>query len=153
MQTIQTPTKLSDIPSSDEVRFIPAEFIEYIWHDIEPLIQKALDETFNVEDMNDVKSQILAKKYGLYIFLPDALEAVCVCDVLSSKEGDIFRILYAASDTQGIFDWEIALEKFLGLAKSLGCFRFEILGRKGWERKFKDLGFKLSYVTIARDLR
>lgn len=73
--------------------------------------------------------------------------------VLTTPVGKVLQIVWAHGSGLSLHFDELR-EKFNMFAWMQGCIRLEVLGRPGWERKFRnELGFKVDYVAYGAEVQ
>lgn len=55
----------------------------------------------------------------------------------------------AAGDLEELMSYQ---PKLLELARALDCKHLSLTGRRGWERPLKELGWKLQYITLYKEV-
>jgi|TARA_R110000851_G_scaffold325999_2_gene494317 hypothetical protein len=125
---------------------VPAEDIPVIQNQIEPLIKKALDDTYTIKDIID---GIKINKFQLFISWEGKVESAVVTEVVDYPRKRILRYVLAGGNN--INNWIINIQdKIESFAINNHCQAVEIAGRKGWLRKLK--GFKQNIYLMSKEL-
>jgi hypothetical protein len=148
MQVQATTTKTYRIVSSDNiVTQVPKEDIFYIWKSVAPLLEKALDETYEIKD---ILRGITSDRMQLFISWNNhKVESAVVTEIASYPQSKVLRYFLAGGTN--LNNWldkiQIVIEKF---AKRENCTHIEVAGRKGWVRKLK--GFKVKAYLLNKEI-
>ena len=148
MQVQETQIKLYHIVSLDNlVTRVPSEDVEFIWRQTSPLLIKALDETYNIEDIYE---GLIDDRMQLFIsWNNDRVESAVVTEIAVYPQSKVLRYFLAGGTN--LENWleriQIIIEKF---AKRENCTHIEVAGRKGWVRKLK--GFKVKAYLLNKEI-
>ena len=148
MQVQQTPIKHSPIVSLDNVvTRVPCEDVDFIWSQVAPLLSKALDETYTI---NDIQSGLFNDRMQLFIsWNNNKVESAVVTEIAQYPQSKVLRYFLAGGSN--LENWleriQEIIEKF---AKKENCTHLEVAGRKGWVRKLK--GFKVKAYLLNKEI-
>jgi hypothetical protein len=148
MQVHQTQIKTSPIVSLDNVvTRVPSEDVEFIWSQVAPLLEKALDETYTI---NDIQSGLFNDRMQLFIsWNNNKVESAVVTEIAQYPQSKVLRYFLAGGSN--LENWleriQEIIEKF---AKKENCTHLEVAGRKGWVRKLK--GFKVKAYLLNKEI-
>jgi hypothetical protein len=148
MQVHQTQTKTYPIVSLDNVvTRVPSEDVEFIWSQVAPLLEKALDETYTI---NDIQSGLFNDRMQLFIsWNNNKIESAVVTEIAQYPQSKVLRYFLAGGSN--LENWleriQEIIEKF---AKKENCTHLEVAGRKGWVRKLK--GFKVKAYLLNKEI-
>ena len=148
MQVQQTPIKHSPIVSLDNVvTRVPCEDVEFIWSQVAPLLSKALDETYTI---NDILSGLVNDRMQLFIsWNNNCGGCAVVTEITKYPQSKVLRYFLAGGTN--LENWleriQIIIEKF---QKKENCTHLEVAGRKGWVRKLK--GFKVKAYLLNKEI-
>ena len=133
MQVQVTQIKTYPTVSLDNVvTRVPSEDVEFIWSQVAPLLEKALDENYNIED---ILYGLANDRMQLFIsWNNNKVESAVVTEIARYLENWLERI-------------QIVIEKF---AKKQNCTHLEVAGRKGWVRKLK--GFRVKAYLLNKEI-
>lgn len=108
--------------------------VPYVWYYIVPFIQRALDRgcRYSLEDIYD---GLRKQNLQLWTWQPKEIEAV----MITAMSGDECYI--ATMSGENMKDWLPHIKDVEEWAKSNGCKKIIIQGRKGWSRL---LGYKIT---------
>ena len=126
---------------------VPKEDLHIIWQQVEPLINKALDDTYMPKDVLD---GILRNKFQLFIsWENDRVESAVVTEVADYPRKRILRYVLAGGNNMD--NWlEPIQNKIEEFAMNNYCQAIEVAGRKGWLRKLQ--GFKQNIYLMSKEL-
>ena len=145
------PTPL--IPQSGrscKVFLLEAEDIDLVWHDVEPLIKKALQHAEGELIPDDIKKHLDKCDLRLWVALEDKETiAAMVTEIIQYPRKKIVRVITLAGKDMAM--WYNFLPMIEGYAIRNGCSSLEAWSRKGMARKLKD--WKHSYDIITKDLK
>lgn len=133
--------------SSDKVcTQVPKEDVFLIWTKVAPLLQKALDGTY---DIIDVEQGLQDNRFQLFISWNNGIESAVITEIAEYPKAKVLRYVLAGGTNLENWLEEIqeVIEKF---AKKNHCTQLEVAGRKGWLKKLKD--FKEKAILLSKDL-
>jgi hypothetical protein len=126
---------------------VPREDINYVWQQVEPLVIRALDDSYTARDVLD---GIIRNKFQLFIsWENDKVESAVVTEVADYPRKRILRYVLAGGDN--LDNWlESIQNKIEEFAINNYCQAIEVAGRKGWLRKLK--GFEQKIYIMSKEL-
>ena len=126
---------------------VPREDINYVWQQVEPLIIRALDDSYTARDVLD---GIIRNKFQLFIsWENEKVESAVVTEVADYPRKRILRYVLAGGDN--LDNWlEPIQNKIEEFAINNYCQAIEVAGRKGWLRKLK--GFEQKIYIMSKEL-
>ena len=149
MQVQVTQIKTSHTPLLDNVvTRVPSEDLEFIWSQVAPLIEKALDETYSIKD---ILYGLANDRMQLFISWNDnRVESAVVTEIAQYPQAKILRYFLAGGTN--LDNWlERIQEKIEKFAKQNKCTYLEVAGRKGWVRKLK--GYKMKAIILSKEIK
>jgi len=133
---------------SPQVCLLTSEQIAEYWDRIE----WRLDETPSMQRFytkEDIIDQICKQEMQVWTA---GMDLVLITQVLTVPIGKVLQIVWAHGEGLDAHFAEL-LDKFHTFAWTQECIKIEILGRPGWERKFREqIGFKVEYVAYSADV-
>ena len=148
MQVQQTQIKTYHTVSLDNVvTRVPSEDVEFIWSQVAPLLEKALDETYSIKD---ILYGLANDRMQLFIsWNNNKVESAVVTEIAQYPQSKVLRYFLAGGNN--LDNWleriQEVIEKF---AKKQNCTHLEVAGRKGWVRKLK--GFKVKAYLLNKEI-
>jgi len=148
MQVQATQIKTYPTVSLDNVvTRVPSEDVEFIWSQVAPLLEKALDETYNIED---ILYGLANDRMQLFIsWNNNKVESAVVTEIARYPNSKVLRYFLAGGTN--LDNWleqiQIVIQKF---AKKQNCTHLEVAGRKGWVRKLK--GFRVKAYLLNKEI-
>ncbi len=133
--------------SSDKVcTQVPKQDVFLIWTKVAPLLQKALDGTY---DIMDVEQGLEDDRFQLFISWNNGIESAVITEIAEYPKAKVLRYVLAGGTNLDNWLEEIqeVIEKF---AKKNHCTQLEIAGRKGWLKKLNK--YKEKAVLLSKDL-
>ena len=125
---------------------VPQEDLHIVWNEVEPLIKKALDDTYTARDILD---GLVKNSFQLFISWENKVESAVITEVIQYPQKKVCRYFLAGGSN--INNWlepiQQEIEKF---AKYNQCDAIEIAGRKGWLRKLK--GYEQKIYLMSKKL-
>ncbi len=126
---------------------VPSEDVEFIWSQVAPLLEKALDETYSIKD---ILYGLANDRMQLFIsWHNDKVESAVVTEIAQYPQSKVLRYFLAGGTN--LENWleeiQIVIEKF---AKKENCTHLEVAGRKGWVRKLK--GFRVKAYLLNKEI-
>ena len=148
MQVQVTQIKTSHTPLLDNVvTRVPSEDLEFIWSQVAPLLEKALDETYSIKD---ILYGLANDRMQLFISWNDnKIESAVVTEIAQYPQAKILRYFLAGG--RNLENWlERIQEKIEKFAKQNKCTHLEVAGRKGWVRKLN--GFSVKAYLLNKEI-
>ena len=149
MQVQATQIKTSHTPLLDNVvTRVPSEDLEFIWSQVAPLLEKALDETYSIKD---ILYGLANDRMQLFIsWNNNRVESAVVTEIAQYPQAKILRYFLAGG--RNLENWlERIQEKIEKFAKQNKCTYLEVAGRKGWVRKLK--GYKMKAIILSKEIK
>jgi hypothetical protein len=126
---------------------VPVEDLEFIWSQVRPQIEKALDGSYS---SYDILEYIKQNRMQLWISWNDGIEASFVTEVCDYPQLRVMRwVLAGGSNMESWLD--LVTSKVEDWAKRNNCQRLEIVGRKGWTKVLRD--YKPQAVYFVKELK
>jgi hypothetical protein len=129
-----------------EVSLVPVEYIEQVWPSIESYLQGAADYSYGRYTVEDIKEGLITKPQSLWIAFEDkkVLGAVVTAFTYYPSMTALDMVFTGGIELQR---WKTPMLDILQrYAKDNGCKIIESYGRAGWERIFKQDGFKKRFM-------
>ena len=125
---------------------VPQEDLHIVWNEVEPLIKKALDDTYTARNILD---GLVKNAFQLFISWEDKVESAVITEVIQYPQKKVCRYFLAGGSNMN--NWlepiQQEIEKF---AKYNQCDAIEVAGRKGWLRKLK--GYEQKIYLMSKKL-
>ena len=125
---------------------VPQDDLHIVWNEVEPLIKKALDDTYTARDILD---GLVKNAFQLFISWEDKVESAVITEVIQYPQKKVCRYFLAGGSNMN--NWlepiQQEIEKF---AKYNQCNAIEVAGRKGWLRKLK--GYEQKIYLMSKKL-
>jgi UTP-glucose-1-phosphate uridylyltransferase len=126
---------------------VPSEDVEFIWSQIKPLLEKALDETYTIDD---IYKGLIDDRMQLFISWNDErVESAVVTEIAQYPQSKVLRYFLAGG--VNLENWLERIQKVIEkFAKKENCTHLEVAGRKGWVRKLK--GFRVKAYLLNKEI-
>lgn len=125
---------------------VPVEDLEFIWSQVVPHIERALDGSYSTYD---ILNNIQDNRMQLWISWNNTdkrVEAAFVTEVCDYPQIRTMRWVLAGGNNME--EWlNPLLEKVENWAKKNKCQRLEIVGRKGWTKVLRDYNPQAVYFV------
>ena len=148
MQVQETQIKTYHTVSlANVVTRVPSEDVEFIWSQIKPLLEKALDETYTIDD---IYKGLIDDRMQLFISWNDErVESAVVTEIAQYPQSKVLRYFLAGG--VNLENWLERIQKVIEkFAKKENCTHLEVAGRKGWVRKLK--GFRVKAYLLNKEI-
>lgn len=130
---------------------IHASKVDDVWNRIEHFTQAALDRTEGEMAINDVKQYVEDRDMQLWVICDEEdIVGALITEVLDFPRKKACRYVTLGGDLKDAFP--VIDQSISAWAKSLGCDRMELIGRRGWSRAIKNLGYNEAYVYVTKDI-
>lgn len=131
---------------------IKAEDVDYYWPLVSSFLESALEHTDGEIGLQDIRSDIANHDRQLWVIKNDDVYiAAVVTQIYSYNSGKkIGEVTMAGGSRHDLWDHftDVVGEWF----KDQGCQFIDIIGRPGWQRLYKERGFRLAYVQLRKNL-
>lgn len=125
--------------------------IPHYWPSIRVNVEAALAGRSIIHTAEDLYAGCLKRVMTLWLALDgDEPKGVAIALVERHARATICVILVLAGEPMA--DWIDFEPDICAWAKGQGCDAIEAAGRKGWERRVADLGYKPAYVIYRKGL-
>ena len=148
MQVQETQTKTYHTVSlGNVVTRVPSEDVEFIWSQVAPLLEKALDETYSIQD---ILYGLVNDRMQLFIsWNNNRVESAVVTEIAQYPQSKVLRYFLAGG--VNLENWLERIQKVIEkFAKKENCTHLEVAGRKGWVRKLK--GFSVKAYLLNKEI-
>lgn len=129
-----------------QVSIVPIEFIEQVWPKIQGYMEGAAEYTYGRFTAPDIKAGLFIEDQHLWI----AFDGEEVYGAVVTEFGNYPQkktLIMHFTGGKELPQWKpMMLEMLQRFAKENGCAVIESYGRPGWERVFKDDGFKSRFM-------
>jgi len=147
MDLIQVQEHLNMSSLGRVITQVPVEDLEFIWSQVRPQIEKALDGSYS---SYDILEYIKQNRMQLWISWNDGIEASFVTEVCDYPQLRVMRwVLAGGSNMESWLD--LVTSKVEDWAKRNNCQRLEIVGRKGWTKVLRD--YEPQAVYFVKELK
>jgi hypothetical protein len=126
--------------------------VEYVWHEVEPLIEKALAHADGELYPEDVLSLIFDERQTLWVGMKDG-EIFCagVTEIITYPRKRVLRVItFATKNGHDYKYWKDFEEVIEGFGVRHGCSSIEAWTRKGLAKKLK---WDNEYSVITKDIK
>jgi hypothetical protein len=135
------------------VAAIQPNMVEIIWPRVEAMIAMAIEHSNGELSLESMKRQIMKGEMLLLV----VYEADIIVASLTLERRDFDSGLSVLNvTTAGGADLHIWMKDVLavleGLAEEQGCTELYIVGRPGWQRALKKIGFKPVHTVVSKKL-
>ena len=142
---------------SDVVLFrVPYEFVDDIWGKAEPFLKRAVDTSMGRYDMPSLYADVKSGRQQLWLYHDKNEEIVSAMTTqfIYYPLRVNLSVAFLGSDDKSFSpdDWVAHMEQVMDWAKIHGCSAVEVVGRKGWARLFKKIGFVETFTTIEAEV-
>jgi hypothetical protein len=135
------------------IRGVPSQAVEKLWHFAEPFIKRALDHTFGEISAADVKGCCEQQIMQLWMIVEgNRVVGAAASQIVIYPQMRVCRIV-AMAGTQ-FDDWKHMAHMNIELwALENECEAIECYVRKGFVPKLLDIGYKHRYSVVHKSLK
>ena len=129
-----------------QVSLVPTEHVQTVWPDIEKYMEGAAEYTYGRFTAEDIKVGLHTKPYHLWIAFDDRkIYGAVVTEI--GEYPQMKTLIMQFTGGEHLPKWKNQMLQLLQrFAKDCGCTVIESYGRRGWEKVFKDDGFKSRFM-------
>jgi hypothetical protein len=129
-----------------QVSIVPIQYIEQVWPKIEGYMEGAAEYTYGRFLASDIKVGLFMKEQHLWVAFDDEEMYGAVVTEFGHYPQMKTLIMHFTGGKE-LPKWKpLMLETLQRFSKENGCKVIESYGRPGWERVFKDDGFKSRFM-------
>mgnify|MGYP003306842707 CR=1 FL=1 len=128
-----------------------ASEVPRIWHEVKPLVDKALARADGEQLSEDVLQKLLNKEMILFAGIEaNELASVCIAEILYYPRKKVLQVTIAATKSGRDFElWNETFEVVEDFGRAMGCTSVSAWVRKGFVKKLK---WKHKYSVVTKDL-
>lgn len=137
----------------DNIIRIPENRIPEIFNTVAPFIQRALNESNGELTLQHVYIDLINARKQLWVISDENYKthAVAVTEIVQYPAKRIARIIFLGGE--GLERWSKLLsDTVIEHAREYGATCVEVIGRKGWDRFLKGMGYKTKYYHLVREV-
>jgi len=125
---------------------VPKEHVQRVWGSIEQFAERCAKYTYGRFKADDILHELLTKDQQLWIAFDDKdIHAFWVTEVVQYPQTKILVMHFTGGNR--IEEWQtIGLKHLQQFARATGCTKIESYGRPGWEKVWKNEGYKKRFV-------
>lgn len=125
---------------------VPKEHIDLIWGDIKTFAERCAKYTYNRYTAEDMLEGVKTKDQQLWIAFDDkGVHGFWITEVLVYPQTKTLALHFMGG--KDFYDWlPDGFPKLLKFAKEMGCSKMEAYGRPGFEKLWKNYGYKKRLV-------
>jgi len=132
---------------------IQAEDLDLYWPFVIEYISSALEHTDGEITLSEIHAAIANQTRQLWIIKHNSEYIAAIVTQIYSYDGSnlkIGEVTMAGGSQHDIWDHftDVVGEWF----KEQGCKFIDIIGRPGWQRLYRDRGFRTAYVQLRKEL-
>ena len=129
---------------------IRAEHLDLYWPHVAGFIQSAIVDYASTWELADVRRELDNEQLQLWVIWDhEKIIGASATEIISTVRGKTCAIPIVGCDDMGVAIGAV-LETVEAWAKSIGCSRLQGVGRKGWERALKPMGWKNYAIQIEK---
>lgn len=126
---------------------IPPDQITTIWPHVRPLVAKAITNSDEYADPNEVFKDLTRRNMTLCTISKDEIVAVVCVEFIRKPEGIVASVTLLGGNG---LTWLEDIDQLEEWCASIGATRLELTGRKAWKRLLPDYGERA--VVLSRVL-
>jgi hypothetical protein len=129
-----------------EISIVPVEHIDSVWPSVEQYLKGAADYTYGRFTVGDIKNRLYTAPQQLWIAYDEETVYGVVVTELTQYPQMRTLVMHFTGGTE-LPKWKNEMLQILQrFAKDQGCSVIESYGRIGWEKVFKNDGFKSRFM-------
>ena len=127
---------------------IQAIYIESVWKQAAPLIERALNVNRGEYNLEDIRAAIVARDMQLWVYGEGSMiRAVAVTEIVRYPRRMVALVILCAGDS--LAKWRGRVGLMEAWARKQGCVEIKAIGRIGWARA---LGWQVLDTVTGRAL-
>ena len=128
-----------------------ASEVPRIWHEVKPLVDKALKHGDGEQLSEDVLQSLLEKQMILFAGIEaNELASICIAEIISYPRKKVCHVTLAATKSGRDFElWNETFGVIEDFGRAMGCTSVSAICRKGFVKKLK---WKHEFAVLTKDL-
>jgi hypothetical protein len=138
---------------SYKIAALPQTLIEPMWSAVEPHLARVTDIVSDETTTKHIREKALTGEVLIIVICKGAdIIAAMTADIRTYDTGlKALHIPQLGGDD--FFEFRDQLDLVItAIAKDFGCDQLRVIGRRGWVKALKDLGWEEQYVVLKKDL-
>lgn len=133
------------------VSYVKPEMVDIIWPQVENMVELAVAESNEECSADEIKFKLEQSIMLMATITKDGkIVAALTFDTRVFESGKKVLLITTAGGTL-LAEWMDAVDKVtMELAKRQGCSELYIIGRKGWLRTLKDVGYSHVHTVLSK---
>ena len=130
---------------------VTANEIPNIWHEVKPLVDKALKHGDGEQLSEDVLVSLLKKDMILFAGIEaNELASICIAEIINYPRKKVCHVTLAATKSGRDFElWNETFNVVEDFGRAMGCTSVSAWVRKGFVKKLK---WKHEFAVLTKDL-
>jgi hypothetical protein len=129
-----------------EISIVPVEHIDSVWPSVEQYLKGAADYTYGRFTVEDIKNRLYTAPQQLWIAYDEEIVYGAVVTEITQYPQMRTLVMHFTGGVE-LPKWKNEMLQMLQrFAKDQGCSVIESYGRIGWEKVFKNDGFKSRFM-------
>lgn len=129
---------------------VPREHVADVWPHVEGMIAQAVNRT-GINTIEDARVSVLAGYALLWVAWDgETILGVATTEINETAKGRVCLIGYLSG--KNLNEFFHLKDVLIDYAKSEKCAFLRIIGRKGWLRRLRNEGFKMSNIVMERPI-
>jgi hypothetical protein len=131
---------------------VPPQVIDVVWPEVSKMMQKAIDTTSGVFDIDSIYGALQTGDYLLWLVTEDTKPIAAITTRISVyPRGKGLSMDWIGGERMA--EWlPMAHETMVRYAKDNGCTHLEGYGRKAWGRWLQKYGWEPNYIAYKMEL-
>lgn len=139
---------MTDAPAPELKIFqLPPHTIETLWPSLKAKLAPAIERSRGLLTERNTRDKCAAGQWQCWVAYSDStLKAAVVTRIMTAPSGlKLLDAILAGGDDRRLWQRPI-VERLKDFARDEGCEKFQLLGRKGWERVYPE--FKVEQIIM-----
>ncbi len=132
----------------------PSDVLHY-WNEIEPFVQMAIEHSNGELNMEGIIKRIEKKEIAVGTIFDDDIRkliAVVTFEMTTFDSGMKILTIQCAGGER-LEEWFEQIDVLANsMARHHDCDKIYIVGRKGWERKLRDIGYGHAHTVLTKEV-
>lgn len=131
---------------------VPGAYIREAWPKVEAALLACPETWAPMDTLEAIEDELHRGERQLWFVLDHnrTIKLILMTRLVFYPAGPVLRIVWGTGEDSRIAATGIDIME--RVAKQVGALRLEIVGRPGWERVFRDYGYRELYRVIGKDL-
>lgn len=138
---------------SYKIAALPQTLIEPMWNSVVPHLERVIELVADETSLDSIFQKSLSGEMLIILICEGASIIAAVTAEIRIYDSGFKALHIPQLGGDKFFEWRDQLDSVLNaIAKDFNCSQLRIVGRRGWIKALKDLGWEEQYVVLKKEV-